>query len=49
MMNYVWIVLAFLIGSFIPFQGIITSNLAQRIQHPYGAAFINFLGGVLLF
>lgn len=48
-MNYIWTVLAFSIGCFIPFQGIITSNLAQKIQHPFGAAFINFLGGTLLF
>jgi len=48
-MNYLWTLLAFSIGCFIPFQGIITSNLAQKIQHPFGAAFINFLGGVILF
>ncbi|MGZ3807528.1 MAG: DMT family transporter [Bacteriovorax sp.] len=48
-MNYIWTLLAFSIGCFIPFQGIITSNLAQRIQHPVGAAFINFLGGMILF
>lgn len=48
-MNYLWTILAFSIGCFIPFQGIITSNLAQKIQHPYGAAFINFLGGLSLF
>ena len=48
-MNYLWTVLAFSIGCFIPFQGIITSNLAQKIQHPFGAAFINFLGGLTLF
>ena len=48
-MNYIWTLLAFSIGCFIPFQGIITSNLAQKIQHPYGAAFINFFGGALLF
>lgn len=48
-MNYLWTVLAFSIGCFIPFQGIITSNLAQKIQHPFGAAFINFFGGALVF
>lgn len=48
-MNILWTLLAFSIGCFIPFQGIITSNLAQKIQHPFGAAFINFLGGALLF
>jgi transporter family-2 protein len=48
-MNHLWTLLAFSIGCFIPFQGIITSNLAQKIQHPFGAAFINFLGGVVLF
>ena len=48
-MNYLWTVLAFTIGCSIPFQGIITSNLAQKIEHPYGAAFINFLGGMLVF
>lgn len=41
--------MAFSIGCLIPFQGIITSNLAQKIEHPYGAAFINFAGGMLLF
>lgn len=48
-MNYLWTLLAFSIGCFIPFQGIITSNLAQKIEHPFGAAFINFLGGLFLF
>lgn len=48
-MSIFWIILAFLIGSLIPFQGIITSNLSQKIQHPFGAAFINFLGGVIVF
>jgi transporter family-2 protein len=48
-MNYLWSILAFSIGCFIPFQGIITSHLARQIQHPYGAAFINFLGGLALF
>ncbi|MDD4972710.1 MAG: DMT family transporter [Bacteriovorax sp.] len=41
--------MAFSIGCFIPFQGIITSNLSQKIQHPFGAAFVNFFGGMLLF
>jgi len=41
--------LAFFIGCFIPFQGIITANLSKKIEHPYGAAFINFTGGALLF
>lgn len=48
-MNNIWTVLAFSIGCFIPFQGIITSHLARKIEHPFGAAFINFLGGMLLF
>lgn len=48
-MNYLWTILAFSIGCFIPFQGIITSNLSQKIQHPFGAAFVNFFGGMLLF
>lgn len=48
-MNYAWTSLALFVGCLIPFQGIITSNLAQRIEHPYGAAFINFLGGLLVF
>ena len=48
-MHYLWTLLAFLVGCFIPFQGIVTSNLAQRIQHPFGAAFINFFGGAILF
>jgi transporter family-2 protein len=48
-MNILWIVFAFLIGCVIPFQGMITSNLAQRLQHPFGSAFINFMGGMLVF
>ena len=48
-MTYLWTLMAFSIGCFIPFQGIITSNLSQKIQHPFGAAFINFLGGAILF
>jgi len=48
-MHYLWTILAFSVGCFIPFQGIITSNLAQKIQHPFGAAFVNFLGGAILF
>lgn len=48
-MNYLWTILAFSIGCFIPFQGIITANLSRQIQHPFGAAFINFFGGMLLF
>jgi transporter family-2 protein len=48
-MNYLWTILAFAIGCFIPFQGIITSNLSQKIQHPFGAAFVNFFGGMILF
>jgi transporter family-2 protein len=44
-----WTLLAFIIGCFIPFQGIITSNLSQKIQHPFGAAFVNFFGGMLIF
>ncbi len=48
-MNIIWTLLAFCVGCFIPFQGIITSNLSQKIEHPFGAAFINFIGGALLF
>ncbi len=48
-MYYLWTLLAFAIGCFIPLQAIVTLNLAQKIQHPYAAAFINFLGGMLLF
>ena len=48
-MNFIWTLMAFFIGCLIPFQGIVTSNLAKRIEHPYGAAFVNFLGGMLLF
>ena len=48
-MNTTWTLLALSIGCLIPFQGIITSNLAKQIQHPYGSAFINFLGGLLVF
>lgn len=44
-----WPVLAFIIGCLIPFQGIITQALSKKLEHPYGAAFINFLGGLLVF
>lgn len=49
MTNYFWTFLAFCIGCLIPFQGIMTSNLAKKFEHPFGAAFINFLGGTLVF
>jgi transporter family-2 protein len=48
-MNYLWTFLAFCIGCLIPFQGIITSSLAKKVEHPFGAAFVNFLGGALVF
>ena len=40
---------ALLIGLLIPFQGIVTASLAQKLDHPFVAAFINFLGGMLIF
>lgn len=44
-----WPLLAFMIGCLIPFQGIITQSLSKNLQHPFGAAFINFFGGMLVF
>lgn len=41
--------LALLVGLIIPFQGIITANLAQKLDHPFLSAFINFLGGLIVF
>jgi transporter family-2 protein len=41
--------LALLVGLLIPFQGIVTASLSQKLEHPYVSAFINFFGGTLIF
>lgn len=41
--------LALLVGLLIPFQGIVTASLAQKLDHPFVSAFINFFGGMLIF
>lgn len=41
--------LSFLVGLLIPFQSLINSKLGQTIQHPFGAAFVSFTGGFVIF
>lgn len=41
--------LALLVGLIIPFQGIVTASLAQKLDHPYVSAFVNFFGGMMVF
>jgi len=41
--------LALLVGLLIPFQGIVTASLSQKLEHPYLSAFVNFFGGCLIF
>ena len=41
--------LALLVGLIIPFQGIVTASLSQKLEHPFLSAFVNFFGGLLVF
>lgn len=41
--------LALLVGLIIPFQGIVTASLSQKLDHPYASAFVNFFGGTIIF
>lgn len=40
---------ALLVGLLIPFQGIVTASLGQKLDHPFVSAFINFAGGMIIF
>lgn len=48
-MYFPMIGLALLIGLIIPFQGIVTASLSQKLEHPYASALINFLVGLIVF
>ena len=41
--------LALLVGLIIPFQGIVTASLSQKLDHPFVSAFVNFFGGLIVF
>lgn len=45
--NFLFIILAVLIGGIAPIQGGINSQLGKLLNHPMQATFISFLGGVL--
>jgi len=48
-LNATSIFFALAIGLLIPFQGLLNSRLSSTIGHPYGAALVNFTGGLIIF
>lgn len=48
-MKYTMLALALSVGLLIPFQGIMTASLSQKLDNPYLSAVINFGGGLIIF
>jgi len=44
---WIGIIIAVLVGMFMPLQAGVNSSLAKYLNHPFHAAFISFLGGLL--
>ncbi len=48
-MQWIFVIVAFVVGLLIPYQAIINAKLSTEIQNPYAAALISFTGGFLFF